>query len=174
MKTEIKKVRVNFIEKHKTEIMLLRWYIIAYVLRDKYFVPYGHLANEFKWSQPQLWQYLDAMGDEDVLEGRPRADAFVGRYEPSNGHHNEKVFSEAHSSRWSRIVYLNNEIVRLCNYYRLQFRQRIIFPSGGEKFFLRTSGMWYKNAMTLRPPVKRIVEKQKRLFKKKATVNSVK
>lgn len=174
MKTEIKEERLKFIANHKVEIMLLRFYVLCYVWEHKYFVPYGHLADEFGWSQPKLWQYLDAMGDEDVLEGRPRTDAFVGKFEPSNGHHNEKVFSEAHTSRWSKIVYLNNEIVSLCNYHRLQFRQRVILPNGDEKFFLRTTGMWYKNTMTLRPPVKRIVEKQKRVFKKKATVNSVK
>lgn len=167
----------TIIRNHHLELDPIAWLrslILEYVRRCRYFVPYSYLAKVTGWSQPELWKYLDAMGDQDVLEGRPRTDAFVGNDEPSNGHYNEKLYSEAHRTRWERIQYLNNEIIRLCNYYRLQFLQKVTQLNGEVKSFLRLTGMWYKDSVNLRPPVKRIQEKQKNVFKRRTRKRSTK
>lgn len=174
MKTIIRNHQLEIIQTDTTAIGLLRKFIIEYVRKYRYFVPYAYLAKVTGWSQPVLWGYLDAMGDQDVVEGRPRMDAFVGNDEPSNGHYSEKLHSEAHRTRWERIQYLNNEIIRLCNFHRLQFLQMVTQLNGEVKSFLRLTGMWYKDSISLRPPVKRIQEKEKNLFKKRTKKNSTK
>lgn len=121
----------------------LRRLILEYVQKHRYFVPYSYLARQTGWSQPVLWKYLDALGDQDVFEGKPRLDAFVGNDDPSKGHYKKKKHSVAYRGRWEQIQYLNTEIVCLCNHYRLQFLQQITLSSGAKKFFLRITGMWY-------------------------------
>lgn len=174
MKTIIRNHQLEIIHTYSPDIDLLRKYIIEYVRKHRYFVPYSYLAKVTGWSQPVLWKHLDAMGDQDAFEGRPRMDAFVGNDEPSNGHYNEKIYSKAHRTRWERIQYLNTEIIRLCNHYRLYFLQMVTQLNGEVKSFLRVTGMWYKETLILRPPVSRIQEKQKNLFKKRAKKRSEK
>src|SRR6187402_2154674 len=110
MKTIIRNYQLEVIHTDLAAIVLLRKFIIEYVRKHRYFVPYSYLAKVTGWSQPVLWKHLDAMGDQDVFEGRPRMDAFVGNDEPSNGHYTEKIYSAAHHTRWERIQYLNSEI----------------------------------------------------------------
>lgn len=146
-------------------VAVMRQWILTEARRRKYFLTYGYVAEVFGISQPRLWFLLNQMGDEDVAAGRPRTDVLVGRDEPSQGHYKKKKMSPAHNSRWEQIQYVQEEIAKMCNYYNMEFKQRVVLSSGVEKFFLITKGVSkFKHLLNDRKPLKRIVEKQKRLL----------